>query len=138
MATIHDMFSDYRPVERSSITDFLNCFSLKRNGKAILSTETNDNDNLSCLYGIRFICMFLLIAVHSQYKFAGNVYNVGAAMEVVWNQILFLIEELKSIIYTESRSLAKSIFDKWFDIRWCFFSDERIIGLSVVFASVGP
>ena len=83
MATIRDMFWGQNPVERSSITDFLNCFSIKRNGMEILSTETNGNDNLSCLYGIRFICMFLLIAVHSQYKFAGNVYNVGTAMEVI-------------------------------------------------------
>ena len=100
MATIHDVFWGQNPVERSSITDFFNCFSLKRNGREILSTKINGNDNLSCLYGIRFICMFLLIAFHSQYKFSANVHNIGTATEVFLNKFLFLnLRTLKKYLH---------------------------------------
>ena len=83
MATIRDIFSGY-PVEKSSVfTDFLNCFSLKRNGREILSTEINGKENLSCLYGIRFICMCCLILFHvSSSVLSGNGINTKHGYKV--------------------------------------------------------
>ena len=77
--------------KRRIVVDILYCFSARKNSLALLSTKAavddhrgkgcNDNQ-LSCLYGIRFICMFLLVAFHSQYKFTSNINNFATAMKV--------------------------------------------------------
>lgn len=61
----------------------VNCFSLKRNSRAILSTQCNSNDdNLSCHNGITFICMAFAFTVHFSFKYAVNTYNFETTTQV--------------------------------------------------------
>lgn len=78
--------------------EILHCFSARKNSRALLSIKVNSStDNLSCLHGIRFICMFILIAFHSQLKFSSNIYNFGTAMKV-FGLNLFIITQFNYLL----------------------------------------
>ena len=53
---------------------------------ALLSTKEDqgrDNNNqLSCLYGIRFLSMCLLMILHTGYHFSGYIYNTQTVAKV--------------------------------------------------------
>jgi hypothetical protein len=58
----------------------LHCFSAKRNARAILST--NVDQDLSCLYGLRTLMMCITIIVHSMIIFTSKVKNAGTFFKV--------------------------------------------------------
>ena len=84
VATIHDSFLGAINTNKR-LFEILHCFSAKRNVVNLLSTKENPNnkDNVSCLYGIRFISMILLIMFHSSYTTLPNIKNTRTLFKVI-------------------------------------------------------
>ena len=81
-ATIHEAI-----ISRSAAPTndtLLHCFSLIRNGKDLLSNKAGGGgDELSCLYGIRFLAMCILIAFHvGSTALSGNSLNTSQGYQV--------------------------------------------------------
>jgi len=81
-ATIHEAIIKRSAPPKDS---FLYCFSVIRNGRELLSINKTVGvvDELSCLYGIRFISMCILIAFHvGSAALSGNTFNTTQCYQV--------------------------------------------------------
>ncbi|CAL1284181.1 unnamed protein product [Larinioides sclopetarius] len=70
-------------VWKKSCKLFLSCFSILKNGKNLLSTDSDEN-HISCLDGIRVICVYMIIQAHIT-AFYPRVLNAGDMMLLLGN-----------------------------------------------------
>lgn len=68
------------------------CFSAIKNSKKLFNTTTQEEDSISCLHGIKVLCMLWIIIVHSysfgiQWLFFSNPNTFKKASEDLFGQI---------------------------------------------------
>ncbi len=72
---------------------FLKCFSININGKKILNTDPDKNDNLGCLNGIRVLSMLWIIL--------GHTYTIAAAIYLRNPQKIWTVSQILLIAFSE-------------------------------------
>lgn len=79
-------------VENSLPAKMLLCFSAIKNSKKLFNTATQEEDSISCLHGIKVLCMLWIIIGHSysfgiQWLFFSNPNSFKKASEDLFSQI---------------------------------------------------
>lgn len=79
-ATLHEA-RNYKVADKLS-SKLLHCFSLIRNGRQLLSTDTNVKEDIGCLHGIRVLSMAWIIFIHTSKDCQKYAYNQLAIQQV--------------------------------------------------------
>lgn len=79
-------------IENSLPAKVLLCFSIIKNSKKLFNTTSPEDDSISCLHGIKFLCMLWIIFGHSysfsvQWLFFSNPNQLKESSQNLFSQI---------------------------------------------------